>query len=454
MVTRAEEKNFYGALATDYRFDRVLLQSEKTSFEADIGPVVSELNIFEHIDKPYLTGSLLFADQSNYFEQADFLGTEKLNIKITSAPKLEDTVLSIEKNFIVTEIVNATRANDLTEVFLLNFVEDISYKSRLIRVSKSFTGRPQDIIQSIVNQYLQREVKVILDTEYQEPKPMKVVVPNMTPIEAVSWIKDRASTQIGMPFFLFSTICDDRLRYVDLGTILSNQPLNQDRTYIHSQAFARDLSNFNEVEQAYIIQSYRATKKENQLDLARKGLVGATYNFVDTTVGNNVIKRFNVNDIFSTLKEQNIIKTNQNRQIFDSISRIDDRPMQQYDTREITQIVSSNTYGDDTYNYNESKGINSHMLKATSKSMRHFLHKSSIDINVPGQNFLYRDTNKTIGNNIRLYFRNNPENVEYDEARDVKRSGEYMIYAARHVFSGNKYNVNLSCVKLANEERN
>jgi hypothetical protein len=91
------------------------------------------------------------------------------------------------------------------------------------------------------------------------------------------------------------------------------------------------------------------------------------------------------------------------------------------------------------------------MLKPAAKAMRNFLHKSSIDINVAGQNFLYKDICKSIGTVITLDFKNTREVNPGEQHRDVKRSGEYMIYAARHVFSGQKYNVNLSCVKLANE---
>ena len=36
---------------------------------------------------------------------------------------------------------------------------------------------------------------------------------------------------------------------------------------------------------------------------------------------------------------------------------------------------------------------------------------------------------------------------------DYKRSGQYMVYASRHVFTANRYTVNLTCAKLATGAR-
>ena len=79
--------------------------------------------------------------------------------------------------------------------------------------------------------------------------------------------------------------------------------------------------------------------------------------------------------------------------------------MHDHDTREISQISPTVSYDDEAYNYYESKDTNTHMFKAESRAFRYLLHKSSIDINVPGRNFLYRNTNKSIGNVIRISFK-------------------------------------------------
>ena len=56
----------------------------------------------------------------------------------------------------------------------------------------------------------------------------------------------------------------------------------------------------------------------------------------------------------------------------------------------------------------------------------------------------------TIGNVINLRFHTNDDQDQ--EMIDHKRTGEYMIYAARHVFTANRYTVNLTCAKMAQEQ--
>ena len=69
-------------------------------------------------------------------------------------------------------------------------------------------------------------------------------------------------------------------------------------------------------------------------------------------------------------------------------------------------------------------------------------------------NFFKRNNNQSIGNKISLAFAGNMPadyTTNQDHLIDKKKSGEYLIYAARHQFSGNFYNVNLTCAKLGNE---
>jgi hypothetical protein len=130
--------------------------------------------------------------------------------------------------------------------------------------------------------------------------------------------------------------------------------------------------------------------------------------------------------------------------------------MHNYDTSEISQMAPSKTFEDGSFNYYEASGTSSHMFKAKSKSLRHFLHKSSIDISVPGKNFLHRGINKSVGNLINISFNSNiadTSNSSPDNNLDKKKSGAYMIYATRHVFQENIYNAVISCAKLGYKPR-
>jgi len=444
-------ENYKVESALDFIIDSVLITSERNGREYNLGAVISEIDLYEHIDKPYITGKILFVDNSRVIENLNLSGTEKVKISI-KLEEGEDSTLKIEKNFYVDEIIKSVKTNDDTEIVGLSIIEDIAYVSQLTRISKSFTGNASDIIKRICIDYLERDLFILSDKEYTEPHPMRIVVPNLTPLETINWVKDRSSTSNGMPFFLFSTICDDRIRYLDLETMTKLNPLNiATREYSYVQGVPNNAGASDKIAQSYMINGYSYINNENQLYLARKGTIGSTYNFIDTLTNTVHTKKINAKSLLDRVE----FPPNQNVRSYDDKTNIKGSAMHDHDTREISQISPTVSYDDEAYNYYESKDTNTHMFKAESRAFRYLLHKSSIDINVPGRNFLYRNTNKSIGNVIRISFKSSEVSYEENDAtnnRDKKKSGDYFIYAARHVFQANQYTVNLSCTKLSSEK--
>jgi hypothetical protein len=80
--------------------------------------------------------------------------------------------------------------------------------------------------------------------------------------------------------------------------------------------------------------------------------------------------------------------------------------------------------------------------------------KSPLEIVMPGFDFLGRGPNITIGRQIRCNFLKNDPNLitGSSDALDKKRSGDYIIYACRHIIKPEKYCVALTCVKLGNRK--
>jgi len=444
--------------STEYRILEVEVSGERFFEPINLRNMINEINIYEHIDKPFLTATMVFTDNESLYTRIGFLGTERIKIKI-AVDNIADPDFSIEKHFVVSEVQASAKINDTNEVFVLHMIEVSGYISKLTRVSKSFDGTPVDIIKKIMNTYLSTatgtgdplELKILGKNNEADHK-MRVIVPNMTPMKAMNWIKKSASTIDGMPYFLFSCVADDKLRFVDLETILSSKPLNIGNPYIYSQAGARsDITNL--IENSYIISNLSSAGKENQIELAVKGLVSSTYNFLDHTTGSFESQKFNVNDMFQKLKDKgSIFKKQQNQEVLDNttlIGNTGNSTMLEYDTKSITQIATTGLYNNGISNYHDAPDISSHMNKARSLSMRHFLHKSSINITVPGRNFISDEKNVSIGNIIDVKVLLNLGDIL---KRDNKRSGEHMIYAVRHHFSGKAYHAIVSCTKLTNEE--
>ena len=92
-----------------------------------------------------------------------------------------------------------------------------------------------------------------------------------------------------------------------------------------------------------------------------------------------------------------------------------------------------------------------HKLKIVSEALRTILTRNAIEVALPGRNFLFGQYSNTIGNQISLRFldtattKATPSNEEFDR----KKSGDYLMYAVKHQFKKERYDVIASCVKLA-----
>lgn len=435
--TEAEKTPF------DFEIVKVLVSAERLNFTVDLARVISEINIYEHIDKPFLTGSIMFNDNANLFNEINWLGTEKLEITLRTEQSRDFT---IKRNFRVTRIRQAVKSNDQNETFLIDFVEEHAYESSLKRVQQSYEGHHRDIIEKILKEHLDVDLMYEKDKPVTGFKKIRAIVPNMTPLEAANWIKDGTPDAFGSPYFLYASLGDERLRFIDLETILNLNPMNaKSQPYIFSQPYGRDTEQTNVVDQSFIIQRYSQVNTEDMLKLVKAGYVGAKWNFFDPFKGNQYQIDHDIEKTFKSMVSRRVFNADQNDPVYD-----EDADLHTHSSREINQVASSRLYSDweEYKSYHEDEEDALHRQKVVQKSLRHFLLKSPIDINVPGKNFFVRDRNLTIGNILRMQFQIN-EDIEGTNYKDNKRSGDYLVYAARHVFTANRYTVNLTCAKLA-----
>ena len=66
--------------------------------ERNKAPVVAEVNIYEHIFAPYLTGSLIMIDDNDVYRVADLKGTERVHIRFQIPDAVETQV---SKTFVI-----------------------------------------------------------------------------------------------------------------------------------------------------------------------------------------------------------------------------------------------------------------------------------------------------------------------------------------------------------------
>ena len=440
----------------------VLLVSERLTESVELNRIVTDVEIFEHIEKPYLTGRIMVIDDSNFYENADIQGSERIQITIEST---EEDSTPITKTFFVSKVEKIQKVQDNAQTLMIHLVEDVFYISSLKNINRHYTGSRSNIIGKIAQNFLNK--KVFLTGK--DRSVIEVIVPNMHPLEAMMWLNKKAASARGYPFYLYSTLVGDDFRMENLGDILLRPALNggqDDAAFSISSVKAQDTMNVTV--QRRVIENHNMSSQENLLDLIRKGLISSKFEYIDTLTENT--KSFNYNsrkDVFAKLIHDGILSDAQPNPSIDYAELIDDKLIETYKSVKSTYVGGSMAYRDSdtaegftpfTYNawnnsYGEYKTAADYKLNVISATMDAILKKNPFTISLNGLEFIKGDAHRTIGNNILIQVQATHDQA--DDAIDRKKSGSYLIYSVRHMFKKtvDKYDVSMNCVKIGSLKR-
>lgn len=472
----------------DYHLEKVTVTADRAPGQKmDIAEAVIELDIFEHIEKPYLTGALTILDTIDIYQLGDLQGTEKVYIKVT---RPDDNSLPIEKEFVIDRVQTNIKTNDNTSVLILHLVEQCFYTSASNVISKAYTGKPSQIIETI----LKDNSDLNLELDYDEQSfqaACRYLVPYITPLEACTKIKDIATTEKGYPYFLYSSLnSKNKLHFHNFKNLMKDEPIIESTLpFIYSLYTTglqdTEITKILEAEESQVgdagmktalqknravrreklqmkdkgrtIEEYKVIEQQDVLSLMRNGRIGAEVSFDNLNARENPNNyHFSIQDLFNQM-EEDLFETGQ------KISSYDDKAfdgLHNKTGKRLSYMFGSNTYSDglpNIYDGGSSPGDNvRNWVKGL--AIRAFFKKEAIDIKVPGYHFFSeweKDKPRGVGRKIPLFFATSSidkaDVLTAEELENRKMSGEYLIYASRHKFTKSRYDVSLTCIKLSSK---
>tara|TARA_Y100000114_G_scaffold113879_1_gene107872 strand:+ start:415 stop:1743 length:1329 start_codon:yes stop_codon:yes gene_type:complete len=426
---------------SDYQFTEISLISERFSERIDIRELVTDVEIYEHIELPYLTGRITTVDQAGFSYAINFMGGEKVEIGVKSSLKGSKT---IKKLFFMERIISTVKNNDHTEVNHFRIVEDIYYISNLINVNKYYSGTAGDIVQRISNNFLNKQVGT---NGTDQGDSMQVIIPNLEPLEAMMWIRNRMTTSEGYPFYLFSTFVGDNLGLINLGDLLRNTPINPERPFLGYQNASTSLT---PGVPSSVLNNFQFEESSNIYKLIQQGLYGSEYQFYNTL--SDLKNKFTfdvIKDLIAPLIGSDVLQANPVPTVTNEYE-LDGTPFNEIKSRSITRIGGSGAFRTaDAYetSYDETTITSDYKRIVLSKAMFELLKKDPVTFAVDGIKFISGQGHLTVGNNILVDFLNSRVGAT-DGRKDSKRSGSYLIYAAKHMFKKEKYDLVLTGVKM------
>lgn len=436
--------------STEFEFESISFYSPIARDIIELRGACSIFEIKEDIRYPFITATMTVRDEAGFVSGINITGGETISILLSSK---RPGAKPIAKRFYIKRIRLTSKANDRAESYVLDLIEDILFESSLQTVNKMYNGKCNTILEKIAQNFLDKEIY----SEVQAEQVMKLIVPNLSPLEAMMWIKDRAATIDGYPFYLFSTFATSKLNFLDLGTMISKQVQNLDVEYKYSSVAAQ--SEYDDV-QRRVLKGFEQTNTEDLYSLIRRGLIGAEYEFIDMVKNKRNIFHF---DVFKELLDpmrQNILSKEQQNILYGPNYKYNDKPFNEMKNKRITRIASTSpfktTNEEDLFAYREAATLGQYKFEVISRAMADILVKSPITIVANGIDFIDGNSHRTIGNNIRVHFPSSNLAISRgDDQLDKRLTGDYLIHGAHHIFAieDGSYDIKLTCVKLAHQSR-
>lgn len=421
------------------------------TFNVDIRQSVLQLSMYENLQKPYIDCDMLLQDDFGFRNNLRVRGTERFLIQIGTG-NTEQPIIS--KSFFLSKINDVLPQNERSEIISMSLVEDHVVANTVKQISRSYTSNLETMIQSI----LQTDLGVELNVRKfggTAQGVRKVLIPYMNPIEAIYWIRNRATTKTGAPIFVYSDLYNRGVNISDLENLMKENPINIDLPFRSSDALASAPETTDISRNYYEIKSFKETNMENSLGMYKNGAIGSYYETLDAGTGRKNGKHVTVRTILEEMLTEGYIGDRQ--AVFDPYLEVDGKLADDYNSQHLHQVTSRGTYNqfqsyhDESILLDENNQPFESQLKVKSKIIRQLLKRNTLDISMEGTPFI--EAKITVGMKLRLLFLNSEVEDDASDARgliDDRRSGDYVILALKHDFqTNNTHEVSLRVSKLS-----
>lgn len=286
-----------------YQLKKLILHTSD-GLPLDISRNFFELNLFEDIFSPCMTGSVRVTDGNDLISNFMFHGNEFIEIEIDK-PSLEQP---IKKFFRVYKISDRDFSTTTTHAaYTIHFCSEELILSTMIQISRAYRGaRIDQIVSNILKGDLQVKDSKIDGTFSRTEGQFDIIIPRMNPLEAIQWVSTRAYSENGTVYFFFETIngftfisYEDLLKEPVYGTYSREEKIsNRVSENAYTFTFLKVVEDFD-VMKASRYGSFASSLLT--LDITNKRYRGAAYNAIEYKDKGVLNKQVTMNDATNRL---------------------------------------------------------------------------------------------------------------------------------------------------------
>ena len=155
----------------------------------EISALITEINIYQSLDSPYMSGHLMMNDSDDVSSTLPFIGNERLLFKVSTPGRLP-----IDFNHyhaVAYNVKKRTHSSDRSQVVLLDFTSLDNFRNTYKKVSKAFKGEISSMVETILRSPKHLGSSKPINIE-KTLGIRKFVIPNVPPYVAINILKEEA----------------------------------------------------------------------------------------------------------------------------------------------------------------------------------------------------------------------------------------------------------------------
>lgn len=426
---------------TQYRINQLTLVTEYGDF--DLTPVFEELNLYDNLLMPCMSGNLLIRDASNFIENLRIDGSRYLMVDIDKGAE-NSMAYSFKKKFWIYKVANTKNANYNSKIYSLHFVSPEHQKSEQLKLTRSYTGgKYSDYVQTILTDSL--NVPFASPTNgnsgiasiMPSSGAIDIAVPTLTPLDSIEWITKRSLNGKYLPDFVFyetqfgyNFLSLDTIYNFDPVNTISVTPKNYDDNLIGEMLGARDFK---------VVSTYQSAEN------ITNGAYAGTFFGFDTLT-----------------RTKDITQINYKTDVFDRMNHPNKNPIlppstvesftKQYDSRIVVYPYATprttNAYVKENNPSLSGKINKTEDYVFQRKTILYSLMQRRIKVVLAGNFSLF--SGQMINMNVPN-FSSKKENQSLDDALDKDLTGKYLIVGTRHII---RYDRHETMIEIATDSTN
>ena len=405
--------------AGDVSIDKVKIITAK-GFYQDVGAQVINVQFYEDIFAPFITGSLILKDSLDLVNLFPFIGEEYLELEI-STPTLEKN--NIKGKYYIYKMTNREMTGDKSVVYQLHFISVEAIVDLNKKTSRVFGDKISKLIEPFVKDKtfgLESDKKVFIEETLNNTK---YISNYWTPIENIMYLAQTAVNTNKTPSYIFFENRDG-FYFISLEQLYTNavfQDFVYDKYTRDDRAGGGSIRN-PEKDYKRILEISIPTAFD-YMDRIRSGMLSSRQVSYDVTKKTYTAKNYNMFQRFEQQKHLNKYPINSDRSVFRAASRIINYPK---------NFGNFNGFGDVTNAKSNQERL----------SLLKIAEANKINITVPGR------CDYTVGQKIKLDLKKiEPLSKRDSDTTDKMFSGNYIIAAINHYVDREKHECYMEIIK-------